>query len=150
MASKALDEHTEGGEPVEVEPGNSPQYDELGSSSLSDEMKKFTAAMASINLGDVAIYASQIWKSIHPDKPAEAFGVTELGSPIFGWNNMLYPVIFEDGVRWLLKIPENGTRNQFSDEDAESLRSEFLKSTLLAKEGRCSSTTKIDSLASAP
>ncbi|CAG8098334.1 unnamed protein product [Penicillium olsonii] len=90
--------------------------------------------MASMKLDQVPVYASQIRKSLQPDNPAEAFIVTEIGSPMFGSFNLLYPVIFEDGLRWLLKVPATGTPDQFSDADAESLRSEALTMRLLRKE----------------
>lgn len=136
MASETPDQRPDRVELVELEPGNPPKHDELGSSSESegDEMEDFTAVMASMKLDQVAVYASQIRKCVQPDNPAEAFIVIEIGSPMFGSFNLLYPVIFEDGVRWLLKVPANGTQDQFSDADAESLRSEALTMRLLRKE----------------
>lgn len=136
MASEALDQRPEGGDVVEVESGNPSKYDELERSSVSDsdEMEDFTAVMASMNLDSVAVYASEIRKSVQSNNQAEAFVVTEIGSPIFGSYNMLYPVIFKDGVRWLLRVPANGTQDQFSEGDAESLRSEALMMRLLRQE----------------
>ncbi|CAI7566213.1 unnamed protein product [Penicillium bialowiezense] len=134
MASTALDQVPEGGELVEVEPGNPPKHDELGISSEFDELEDFRAVMASMSLNGVAAYVSHIRKSIHPDKQADAFSVTEIGSPMYGSFNICYPVTFEDGVRWLLKVPACGTQGQFSDADAESLRSEALTMRLLRRE----------------
>ncbi|CAG8930125.1 unnamed protein product [Penicillium salamii] len=137
MASQALDQHAEGDELVEVKPGNSPKQDELANSSdddSDDELEEFRAMMASMKLDQVAVHTSQIRKSIQPDNQAEAFIVTEIGSPMFGSYNMLYPVIFGDGVRWLLRIPANGTRDQFDEGDAESLRSEALTMRLIRRE----------------
>lgn len=133
MASEAIDQHGKGDESVNAESGQFSKNDELESSSESDENEEFSAVMASMNLDYAAVYASQIRKSLDPDKK-EDFGVAELGSPIFGSYNLLYPVTFEDGVRWMFKVPASGTREQFSDADAESLRSEALTMRLLRQE----------------
>lgn len=141
MASQAVDQHAEGDELVEVKPGNSPKQDELAGSSdddsdddSDDELEDFRAVMASINMDQVAVLTSQTRKSIQPDNQAEAFVVTEIGSPMFGSYNLLYPVIFGDGVRWLLRIPAHGTRDQFGEGHAESLRSEALMMRLIRRE----------------
>ena len=46
--------------------------------------------------------------------------------PSWGSYNILFPVEFDDGVRWLLKVPLNGTRTAFDDFAAKNLTTEAM------------------------
>ncbi|RAO70470.1 uncharacterized protein BHQ10_006482 [Talaromyces amestolkiae] len=87
-----------------------------------DEHELFNPVLASIRLDKLADYASSIRKTL--DHHSANFSAVIVGSPIFGSYHILYPIEFLDKVRWLLKVPINGTRDKFCDLDARSIRSE--------------------------
>ncbi|KAE8353053.1 hypothetical protein BDV28DRAFT_133924 [Aspergillus coremiiformis] len=102
-------------------------------SSGHDEYALFSAVMESIRLDRLSKYATTTRKSI-PHHNRRAFHVVNIGTPIFGSYHVLYPVKFDDGAAWLLKVPANGTREKFRDTDARALRSEALTMRLLRRE----------------
>ncbi|KAK2872136.1 hypothetical protein FQN49_002527 [Arthroderma sp. PD_2] len=57
-----------------------------------------------------------------------------LPQPLFGSHHILFQLEFNDGVRWLLKVPANGYPNAFDEMSALSLRSEALTMRLLKRE----------------
>lgn len=54
-----------------------------------------------------------------------------LSSPEFGSYNILLPVRFRDGVQWFIKIPSNGSYEQWDEESSRALTSEVLTMKLL-------------------
>ncbi|KAL8932710.1 MAG: hypothetical protein Q9216_006718 [Gyalolechia sp. 2 TL-2023] len=52
-------------------------------------------------------------------------------SPLHGSHNILLPVRFRDGARWLLKIPANGSFDRWDEQSARSLASEVLTMKLI-------------------
>ncbi|OKL55540.1 hypothetical protein UA08_09234 [Talaromyces atroroseus] len=94
------------------------------SSSDEEEHEIFAAVMESIRLDLLAEYATKTRKRCSYWKDRQEFWVLEIGSPMFGSYHVLYPVKFNDGVRWLLKVPVNGTKEKFTEMDARALRSE--------------------------
>lgn len=96
-----------------------------------DEHELFNSVLASIRLDILAEYASNIRKSLA--QHSGSFKAAEVGSPMFGSYHVLYPLEFDDGVHWLLKVPINGTRDRFCEMDARSIRSEALTMRYLQK-----------------
>ena len=68
------------------------------------------------------------------EKKRNALLPTIQAPALFGSLNVAFVIKFPDGVRWLLKISANGYPNQFSQHEAESLRSEALTMQLLKRE----------------
>ncbi|KAI7972795.1 hypothetical protein EIK77_003941 [Talaromyces pinophilus] len=96
-----------------------------------DEYELFNPVLASIRLENLAEYASNIRNSLV--QHSGNFKAATVGSLMFGSYHVLYPLEFDDGVRWLFKIPINGTRDKFCDLDGRSIRSEALTMRYLQK-----------------
>lgn len=96
-----------------------------------DEHQLFNPVMASIRLDNLAEYASTIRKSLVQHGGSSKTPI--VGSPMFGSYHVLYPLEFDDEIRWLFKVPINGTRDKFCDLDARSIRSEALTMRYLQK-----------------
>ncbi|KAF2453548.1 hypothetical protein BDY21DRAFT_265871, partial [Lineolata rhizophorae] len=45
-------------------------------------------------------------------------------SPIFGSQHVVFPIVFTDGVQWMLKVPAIGVERHWQDADARGLSSE--------------------------
>ncbi|KAK2755733.1 hypothetical protein FQN54_005883 [Arachnomyces sp. PD_36] len=56
-----------------------------------------------------------------------------VNSPIFGKSHILYPLEFEDGIKWILKIPANGTPDLLDPASKRALRSEASTVDLLSR-----------------
>lgn len=54
--------------------------------------------------------------------------------PLFGSYHALFPIRFQDGLRWILKIPACGIPEQFTASAAAALRSEALTMRLIQRE----------------
>ena len=56
---------------------------------------------------------------------------TVSSKPLFGSYNILYPIGFADGIRWLIKIPAKGFSGCWTDSDARAITSEALTMRLI-------------------
>ncbi|KAI4086403.1 MAG: hypothetical protein LQ344_007573 [Seirophora lacunosa] len=52
-------------------------------------------------------------------------------SPLYGSFNILLPIRFRDRVQWLLKLPSNGTYDQWDEQSARALTSEVMTMKLI-------------------
>ncbi|KAI4114291.1 MAG: hypothetical protein LQ345_004909 [Seirophora villosa] len=52
-------------------------------------------------------------------------------SPLYGSFNILLPIRFRDRVQWLLKLPGNGTYDQWDEQSARALTSEVMTMKLI-------------------
>lgn len=57
-----------------------------------------------------------------------------VGSPIFGSFHVLFPLKFDDRVKWILKVPANGTPKFFDKVSARALRSEAMTISLVQRD----------------
>ncbi|KAL2008156.1 hypothetical protein VTN00DRAFT_8138 [Thermoascus crustaceus] len=114
-----------------------------GESEEDEDRELFSSVMASIRLDLVPGYASTVRRKINHDNEHQELephlplllgkieSTVTIGSPLFGSYHVLFPVRFSNGVRWLLKVPSNGTRDRFDESAARALRSEALTMRLL-------------------
>lgn len=105
-----------------------------------DPARLFSAVLASIQLDHLPTLCSTVRKqsSINDPSPSstspiEPF-VVVVDPPLFGSYHVLFPVRFQDGLRWLLKVPGHGTRARFDASAAVALRSEALTMRLIRRE----------------
>ncbi len=112
-------------------------HDEEAESEEEDPTELFSAVLASIRLDHLPGFASAVRRKTHPSNEggsSDWIGPVAVGSPIFGSYHILFPLEFSDGVRWLLKVPVNGIRDQFDEPAAKALSSEALTMRLLRRE----------------
>lgn len=112
-------------------------HDEEADTEEEDPMELFSAVLASIQLNHLPGYASAVRRQTHPSNKGGSLdwiGTAAVGSPLFGSYHILFPLEFSDGVRWLLKVPVNGIRDEFDEPAAKALSSEALTMQLLRRE----------------
>ena len=103
------------------------------------EMPQFAAVLAQLRYDKMASLASDIRQrieTIHEDKLSSTkvapWHVCKISpEPLNGSYNLAYPVLFEDGLQWLFKIPANGHHACFDGMAAEALTSEALTMKLI-------------------
>lgn len=96
----------------------------------------FSAVLSSLNLEHLPAFCVSSRKesavfSANADVPIEPITVD---SPIFGSYHALFPIQFQDGLRWILKVPECGTPKHFNSSASSALRSEALSMRLIRRE----------------
>ncbi|RDL41621.1 uncharacterized protein BP5553_01600 [Venustampulla echinocandica] len=98
-----------------------------------DDKELFAPVMASLRLDLLPGYASAAREKINQDsnKKSHEIEPVTIGLPICGSYHVLFPVEFNDGIRWILKVPVNGTRDRFDGPAARALCSEALTMQLL-------------------
>ena len=98
------------------------------------EMPQFAAVFAQLHYDNMAPLASDIRQSIET-KYHESFSAMNVAprhscsvspEPLNGSYNLAYDVVFDDGARWIFKIPANGHNACWDHLAAEALRSEAL------------------------
>jgi len=112
-------------------------HDEEAESEEEDPTELFSAVLASIRLDQLPGFASAVRQRTHPSNESGSsdwIGPVAVGSPLLGSYHVLFPLDFSDGVRWLLKVPANGTRDHFDEPAAKALSSEALTMRLLRRE----------------
>ncbi|CAH0043427.1 unnamed protein product [Clonostachys solani] len=92
-----------------------------------DEPDMFAPVLASIDLQQLSRAASQV-------RPAFADQLPSVGAPIRGSFNILFPLHFEDGMRWLAKVPVNGVAGKWDQLSADAMISEVNTMRLLNRE----------------
>ena len=97
--------------------------------------KRFALAIDSMDRDPMPAYASALRKAtLSVDATQTDNFECELGeSVMYGSYNILFPIIFKDGVQWLFKVPATGHPGAWNSSAARALRSEALTMRLLKK-----------------
>lgn len=110
-----------------------------GSTSRPDSQHGiFAPVLASINLDSLPGYASRVRRRYQYRNRQECSAATivceVLSPPLCGSFNILFPLEFTDGVRWIVKIPATGYRERYDEISARALKSEALTMRYLKRE----------------
>ena len=105
------------------------------------EMPQFAAVLALLKYQQMAPLASRIRQTIetiYDEKPSHTnvapwHGCSVSPEPLNGSYNLAYLVTYEDGARWIFKIPANGYRACFDRLASEALTSEALTMRLIKR-----------------
>lgn len=88
-----------------------------------DESAPFRPILAVVRLDAIPEMATKIWSSKYP-KGCLVYPPV-VGAPLHGSYNILFLIEFRDQeIKWLLKIPINGTPNHWDTLCADELESE--------------------------
>ncbi|KAL8825988.1 MAG: hypothetical protein Q9191_004072, partial [Dirinaria sp. TL-2023a] len=109
-----------------------------------EDLSRFDEVFDRIDFGKVSAYASAIRKSLTGEKTPDLHdtsGLRELdtdcdleGVPLYGSFHVLFPLAFNDGTRWILKVPAAGYEGSWDSLAANALRSEALMMRKLSSE----------------
>ena len=93
-------------------------------------LEDFSSVLAALKFGAITNYVtmirrSQVSSQLYDIMPW-SFECTVEGPPLNGSFNILFPVLFGDGKKWLLKVPAHGHGNSWTESAASSLSSEAL------------------------
>lgn len=118
--------------PMESEPESewSTDDDESQEGVEKNYREDFETVLKAINLDPLPGYASQVRKALDPNAP----GVKRIGERFFGSWHMFWPVIFEDGVKWLFKVAPFSNKGKCTYVDSANFRTEALTMRLLRRE----------------
>ncbi|KAI4181716.1 MAG: hypothetical protein LQ346_006717 [Caloplaca aetnensis] len=108
----------------------------------SDGMQKFKAVIAQANMKRAAQLATRIRFQGTKDAHSQSGALRRfhqlrfscrvmLAATHHGSYNVLFTIRFLDGVRWLLRIPANGTLEKWDEDSAQALTSEVLTMKLI-------------------
>lgn len=96
-----------------------------------DEKVLFSAVLTALHLERLPAFCISVRKQFTENDQIESIVVEQ---PLFGSYHVLFPITFQDGIRWLMKIPACGTSTHFDFSAAAALRSEALTMRLLRRE----------------
>lgn len=103
-----------------------------------DPLEAFKAILEVIQFKEVSSFAVQLRKRIADSEGDATRGnfqsATVSVPPLTGSYNILFPIDFDDGIRWLLRVPGIGIKEHWNDAAATSLSSEALTMQLLLRE----------------
>lgn len=83
----------------------------------------FSAVLETLNREQLPLLASAILHRVQPSDPARTM-MPSVGKPLYGSYHVLFPLIFDTGLRWVAKIPINGTASNWDELSASALTSE--------------------------
>ena len=101
------------------------------------DLPQFRAVLSQLKVDGIAPLVSFIRQDLDENSQTSASGSQQiidckiLGLPMNGSYNLVYVILFEDGVKWVMKIPANGHRGKFDFLAAEALVSEARTMTLI-------------------
>ena len=125
------------------ESGNveSDENDEGSDDGEIDDMAIFAPVLTNARLDTLPEYACNIRRSVLSQDPNNSVQhidrVCDLGScrmespPLYGSYNILFPIRFGDGVKWIVKIPAAGDSERWDQSAARALESEALTMRML-------------------
>ena len=95
-----------------------------------NRLEDFSNVLSALDFSAITDYVTTIRRShVSPqlyDITPWSFECTVEGPPLNGSFNILFPVVFGDRKRWLLKIPADGHGSRWTGSAASGLRSEAL------------------------
>ena len=129
----------EDGEDVEMK--FDPQAeDEDDQYSDDDGMEVFATVLANINLDHIPSFATSIRKrgkhAKEHDLALSAIDCKVTSPPLSGAYHIAFPIVFDDGIRWILKVPAEGYRGQWCDHSAHALEAEARTMQLLRRKSK--------------
>lgn len=98
-----------------------------------DDMAVFDPVLISINLEALPALALAARKP-SLDSSTTVIDCKVLSPPLFGSYNILFPLEFTDGIRWVLKVPSTGHRGRFDDIGSRALVAEAWTMRMLKRE----------------
>ena len=114
-----------------------PQHVEQSlSSNLEDEdegAELFSAVLSAIDREQLSLLAMTILQRTQQHHPATKTKPS-VGEPMYGSYHILFPLTFDVDLRWVAKIPINGTANKWAELSALALASEANTMRLLKRE----------------
>ena len=101
-----------------------------------EAFKDVIAALIFDNIRSMAMRIRHDVQCAHsgPSEAPSAWSCRVDNDPRSGSFNLAYPIIFEDNVRWVLRVPRDEYRGAWNDAAAESLESEALTMRLIARD----------------
>lgn len=93
----------------------------------------FSAVLSTLDRDQLALIARAILRRLQP--PYQTTNAKpSVGEPLYGSYHVLFPLTFDIGLRWIAKIPINGTANKWDELSASALTSEAKTMRLLKRE----------------
>lgn len=96
-----------------------------------EPLAAFADVLASVNLELLPQFAATIRQNLEPGTEHKC---SMIGVPMSGSFNILFPLDFDDGVRWLLKVPSHGVKGKWGEMSAASLTTEANTMRMLKRE----------------
>ena len=108
-------------------------------SSIDESIDIFAPVNVSIRLDRLPLLAASVRKLNQKTtnlgtEALSPIDCTVLSPPLFGSFHILFPLQFDDGAVWVLKVPATGHRGRFDEFDAQALTSEALTMQLIKRE----------------
>lgn len=98
-----------------------------------ENAESFSAVLSTLDKEQLPLLASAILQRLQPlyrTTNAEP----SVGEPLYGSYHVLFPLTFDTGLRWVAKIPINGTASKWDELSASALASEANTMRLLKRE----------------
>lgn len=113
------------------------QHNEQTPSSCSTEddenAKLFSAVLSTLDREQLPLLGEDILQRMQPRHPATNTRPS-VGEPMYGSYHVLFPLTFDGVLRWLAKIPINGTEDKWDELSASALASEANTMRLVGSE----------------
>ncbi|OQD68803.1 hypothetical protein PENDEC_c030G04885 [Penicillium decumbens] len=110
------------------------QSSSLHSAEEDDENAElFSAVLSTLDREQLPLLASAILRRLQPPHRTTN-AKPSVGEPLYGSYHVLFPLTFDIGLRWVAKIPINGTASKWDELSASALTSEANTMRLLKRE----------------
>ncbi|WEW59813.1 hypothetical protein PRK78_005293 [Emydomyces testavorans] len=103
------------------------------SSNSENKTAFFSAVLSNLNLEHLPAFCVSVRKALPDFSPGTPIEPVNVDSVLFGSFHALYPIQFQHGVRWILKVPACGTPEHFNSSAASALQSEALTMRLIRR-----------------
>lgn len=104
----------------------------LHSHERDEDAELFSAVLSTLDREQLPVLASAILRRAQPHRTTNTKPVVD--EAIYGSYHVLFPLTFDFGLRWIVKIPINGTESKWDELSASALTSEANTMRLLKRE----------------
>ncbi|KAL4911002.1 hypothetical protein BDW74DRAFT_4708 [Aspergillus multicolor] len=102
------------------------------SSEEGEPMKVLAAVLSTLDIQQPPLLAAAVLRRLQPGQGPVANPT--VGDPVYGSYHVLFSLTFDNGVRWMVRFPINGTDNKWDELSASALTSEANTMSLLKRE----------------
>ncbi|KAJ2902126.1 hypothetical protein MKZ38_001035 [Zalerion maritima] len=99
----------------------------------NDSLEMFSEVLSTLDKEQIPRLAKTILQRLQPDNSASNTTPT-IDEPMHGSCHILFPITFNADLRWVVKIPVNGTEDKWDELSASALTSEANAMQLLKRE----------------
>ncbi|KAF4978228.1 hypothetical protein FZEAL_5333 [Fusarium zealandicum] len=99
----------------------------------SDDEERFCKVLSALDQQQLPMLAATLFRQLHPEIPDDETQPS-VDEPKYGSSNLVFPLTFNNGTRWALRIPIDGHPGAWEEQSSSGLASQVYTMQLIKRE----------------